>query len=225
MIDDRALMDSADAAAGRAPVAAALALAGVADCDVAELDARLLELHVARFGARLEAVARCPACDEELELALDAAALVERARGRGGEQSVDAGGARIRFRTPRATDLEALAGEPNAAAARAALAARCVVEVDPPGDLTEAQIAAMAERMAERDPLGGSRVAVDCPACGARGELTLDVGWIVGRELAAEAARLADDVHALASAYGWSETEILALPPTRRARYLERVAQ
>jgi hypothetical protein len=32
------------------------------------------------------------------------------------------------------------------------------------------------------------------------------------------------DVHALASAYGWSEREILALSDTRRRLYLEMVS-
>lgn len=222
MIDDQALLDSADAAAGRPPLQAALAFTRAADCEMAELDARLLELHTERFGARLEAVASCPACEEELELVLDAAALGTRGRAARAEMDVEIGGSRVALRMPTAGDLAAVAAEADPRRARAALAERCLVGTAP-GPLSDDDVAAISVRMAERDPLGGSRVAVDCPACGDRSELTLDLGWIVGRELAAEAARITDDVHAIASAYGWSEHDILALPPARRERYLERI--
>ena len=38
------------------------------------------------------------------------------------------------------------------------------------------------------------------------------------------AGRMLLDIHALARAYGWSESDILALPPRRRQAYLELVA-
>jgi hypothetical protein len=50
------------------------------------------------------------------------------------------------------------------------------------------------------------------------------VAAFVWEEIEACAARLLDDVHVLARAYGWSERAILALPEMRRAAYLERVA-
>ena len=37
------------------------------------------------------------------------------------------------------------------------------------------------------------------------------------------AVQLLDEVHQLATAYGWTEAEILALSDTRRAAYLDRV--
>jgi hypothetical protein len=39
------------------------------------------------------------------------------------------------------------------------------------------------------------------------------------------ARRLLYDVHALASAYGWSEDEVLAVSPARRRCYLEMAGQ
>ena len=36
---------------------------------------------------------------------------------------------------------------------------------------------------------------------------------------------LLTDTHRIASAYGWSEAEILALPRTRRRRYADLIAQ
>jgi hypothetical protein len=40
------------------------------------------------------------------------------------------------------------------------------------------------------------------------------------REIESMAGRLLRDVHALASAYGWHEKDILALSPVRRQFYL-----
>ena len=40
-------------------------------------------------------------------------------------------------------------------------------------------------------------------------------------DLSEHLSTLIDDVHRLAAAYGWSERDILALGPQRRAAYLE----
>jgi len=226
-LSDRDLLDVVDAAAQRAPGELALAFVGDPDCSVAELDAAVLALHERRFGRRLEAVAACGACGEALEFALDLAAL--RPAG-SGERGLAVAGYEIEFRLPSAADLAAAGREPDAAAARALLVERCVVGARrdgapiPAAALPAAAVAALADRMAQADPLGGSRIALECAACGERAEPTVDVVWFVGRELAAEAARIADEVHALASAYGWTEDEILRMPRPRRNRYLELVA-
>jgi hypothetical protein len=225
-LSDRDLLDVADAAASRAPTELARTVLGDPDCDLAELDTRLLELHSSRFGSRLEAVASCSACGELLELTLEVEALRPRLLG---DRRVAAAGLELEFRLPTTDDLAAIASEPEAAEARAALVERCVVaarrgeEPIAARELPDEAVAALAERMAEADPLGGSRVALECPACGERSEPAVDVAWFVGRELAAEAARIAGEVHALASAYGWTEAVILGLPRARRDRYLELV--
>ena len=50
---------------------------------------------------------------------------------------------------------------------------------------------------------------------------SLDIGSFVWHELTAWAQRAMDDVHVLARAYGWSESEVLALSAWRRQRYVE----
>jgi hypothetical protein len=44
---------------------------------------------------------------------------------------------------------------------------------------------------------------------------------LVWAELQARATALLADVHVLASAYGWTEPQVLSLSPERRAAYLE----
>ena len=62
-------------------------------------------------------------------------------------------------------------------------------------------------------------VTAYCPACGGSDLLRFDpVGYALS-ELRDAAVGLYDEVHLLASAFGWPEEAILALPRTRRARY------
>jgi hypothetical protein len=235
-LSDRAVLDAADALTGRPPTHWAAALTGDPGLDVAALDARMVELHRRRFGPLLEARTRCEECGEELELSLPAGELVAEA---GGEAplAVPVAGLELELRPPRPDDLAAVAAEPGAERARALLAERCVVAARPAGAAEPAGTAAAAvpsplppeavdaigEALAARDPAGGSRLRLTCPACGREWEEALDLPWIVGSELASEAERIAAQVHALASAYGWTEAEVLSLPAARRRRYLELV--
>jgi hypothetical protein len=56
-----------------------------------------------------------------------------------------------------------------------------------------------------------------------RPSAALDIPALVLAELEAEGQRLLGDIHVLARAYGWSEAEVVALPPARRRRYVEMV--
>ncbi len=52
-----------------------------------------------------------------------------------------------------------------------------------------------------------------------------DTGAFLWLEISQTARRLLDDVHQLAWAYGWPESEILAMGQRRRQAYLDRVWQ
>lgn len=60
-----------------------------------------------------------------------------------------------------------------------------------------------------------------CPECGANFTAEIDLPFIILAEMKAKQAVLDGEVHFLAWHYHWSETEILALSPTRRRRYIE----
>lgn len=201
--------------------------AELARLDVAERDARLYRLRAELFGRTLSAFAVCPACGERLEFSIDTGELGVVPESPG-EWSVEADGVAVRFRLPDSRDLAAAASAGNAAAARAELAARCVVsatapdgrELDP-RTLGEPVLAALSARMAEVAPTADVRLDLTCPACGHAWEILLDIGEFLWAEIANLARRLLREVHALARAYGWSEAEILAMSPRRRQSYLE----
>jgi hypothetical protein len=82
---------------------------------------------------------------------------------------------------------------------------------------------AVAERMAQADPQAEVQLALTCPACQHEWLATFDILSFFWIEINAWALRLLQEVHRLASAYGWRETDILGLSSWRRQFYLEMI--
>jgi hypothetical protein len=79
----------------------------------------------------------------------------------------------------------------------------------------------LSERMAHADPQADIRLSLICPQCAHGWQSPLDIVTFLWSELHAWAIRMLREVHALASAYGWHEVEILTMTPRRRAAYLD----
>lgn len=196
-----------------------------------ERERRLLVLHERLFGSTLRGTCDCPGCGARLEVAATTTALLTAQPAGdvtpGAPLAVAAGTYRATCRPPTGADVAAAARELDVAAARRVLLQRCVREVwrgDTPcavDDLPAAVTAAIAERMEEADPLGDVRLAVECPGCGMAWSAVCDTSTFVLERLHGWAGGVLAEVHALASAYGWSEGEILALGARRRRAYLE----
>ena len=100
---------------------------------------------------------------------------------------------------------------------------RCRISNDLGGEWSEDEVQAAGELLSAADPLAETNLALDCPSCGHQWNDVLDIGSFVWAEIEARARRLMSEVHALATAYGWSERETLSLSPARRAGYLRMV--
>lgn len=219
------------------PVERALTLLGLAGSEpgashparasIGERDRRLLDLREALFGEELQGTAACPRCGEWLEVAFrteDARVAPAERPGRDG-LLLEVGGHEIRCRLPNSADLLEI-GDAGPRG-RHALLQRCIEEVrcggDPieGGQLPEELVSAAAEAMAEADPQAVAEVLLTCPGCDHRWPVAFDIASYLWTEIEAWAQRLVHDVHSLATAYGWSERDILALSAWRRARYLE----
>lgn len=194
--------------------------AGAERLPLGQRDSQLLALHSALFGSTLAATAHCPACGERLELDLDCQALCIEAPEH--ELSLDWQGWRIDYRLPDSRDLAALAQAGDLDRARATLLRRCVGSDSADALPIELQ-AQLAQAMAEADPQAATELNLSCPACAEQWRELFDIGAYLDEALGQWAERLLDQVHLLAQAYGWSEEQILALSPGRRARYLARV--
>jgi hypothetical protein len=192
----------------------------LAELTLGDRNARLLSLREATFGSRLTGLADCPSCGERLELEFDVQ-QVRIGRPDTVRLFVDDDGNRVEFRLPNSLDLAAIRTAPDLATARHWLFERCITNGVVAADAYERLVDKVAATMAEADPQGDVRLSLTCPSCGREWEGNFDVASFVWAEVHAWALRTLREVHQLASAYGWSEADILAMSPTRRQAYLE----
>ena len=189
-------------------------------------DGRILGLHAALAGPRLEATAACPACGEQAEFSVDTGELLERDADVERPASVEVDGFVVHWRPPDSSDVSAAAVTNDATAAENVLLARCVRSATRRDAAVEATAlpahvrAEVSRAMSRADPLAEVLVDVVCPACETEFVADLDVGAFVWAEVHARARCLLHEVDVLARAYGWTEAEVLALGDRRREEYL-----
>jgi hypothetical protein len=196
---------------------------------VGQRNLRLLEARRMTIGDRLEGLVACPKCHESLEFNVRVTQLLlPEPEVKVQELVIDTW--RMRFRLPNSLDLAAiLSVKDNIPAARQMLIERCLLAVSQDGqdcsaaDLPEEAILQLANAMSEADPLADMRFTLMCHACGYEWSALFDIVPFFWEELAALARRLLREVHQLAKAYGWRESEILGMSSQRRQIYLELV--
>ena len=130
----------------------------------------------------------------------------------------------LRFRLPCSRDLAAISGEQDINAATAKLLERCCLDRPKKMDEGFSSIVTEVEAVMEKlDPAAELNLSLSCENCGHSGLANLNIGALLWDEIDVRARALLSEVHSLARAYGWTEPEILALSPQRRAAYLDRV--
>jgi hypothetical protein len=189
----------------------------VADWPLGRRNHALLDLHATWFGPELHGWTSCPVCAEKVEFELDARQLATIPDGSPTADAVTVGDQAFRLPTSRDLACVAAAGD-----APSALLERCRV-AGQDAEWTADLIDTIGERLAVADPLAETRLALGCPSCQHTWHARFDIGRFLWAEVEALARRVLWDVHALASAYGWSESVTLALSPARRAMYLQLV--
>jgi hypothetical protein len=203
---------------------------GLAALSVGQRDAHLLGLRAAMFGERLDGWAACPRCGERLEFSLGVSDLRPADDLAAGEPIiVEQEGLRVAVRPPDSRDLAAIAGAGTLDAARQLLLQRCVT-VQHNGDgsddvahLPPAVLDRISATLSRREAQADVSLALRCVACAHEWQLLFDIGAFLWSEIEACAGRLLGEVDALARAYGWRESDILALSGARRAAYLDMV--
>jgi hypothetical protein len=200
----------------------ALPVDAIADVCIGEINTRLLELRAMWFGDEIHAHVDCKHCGERLGLTLAVRDLVGHAGNTTPDEITAAG---VRCRPPSLGDLAAIASEPDPERAAERLLARCLLDESGTIALSDARVRELEDALEAVDPGADLAFEVRCEACGDCGTAQLDPGELLWDEITARARGLLVDVHQLASAYGWSEREILALTPERRASYLWMVAR
>jgi hypothetical protein len=196
---------------------------------VGQRNGRLLRTRQLTIGDRLEGLVTCPQCNQPLEFNLQVTQLLlPEPEIPVQELAIDAW--QVRYRLPNSLDLAVLlSSQQSLPAARQMLIERCLLAASRDGekvsigDLPEPVVLQVANAISEADPLADMRFTLTCHACGHEWLAAFDIVTFFWEELAAQAKRLLRDVHQLARAYGWRESEILAMSSQRRHTYLELV--
>ena len=238
-LTDRELFDAWEHGLSQSPIARALTLLAVAegvspeelaDWPIGRRDAHMLELRERTFGSRLVALAECPSCSSRVEFSFQASDIHLRDNRRCEDvHFVEAEGHRCRFRLPSGRDLTETAGQGlDAAEATRRVLGRCVLGISRDDGqevavetLPDTVARAVSNAMAEADPQADVQLALACPDCGGTWQTEFDILAFFWDELQCWARNLLLDVHGLATAYGWTEPDVLALGPRRRRLYLE----
>jgi hypothetical protein len=167
----------------------------------------LRALYSESFASRFEALVTC-GCGAPMNFDVDLPKLAASPPERGPVHSVRIGQKAVTFRLPTAADL-----------------ASAMLSDSPADDLAQACTGGVSagtkviDRLAKLDPNAECAIDLECPECGALTTAYLDAFDLIRREFR-EGGDLLEQVDLLARTYGWSESDILALPCRRRHRYL-----
>jgi len=206
----------------------------LASLTIGERDSVLLSLREQLFGSRMECLTSCESCGETIELDLSVDGIRAGHGQAGVTHELEVDGFVVSFRLPDSSDLQHLERASGGGEPERMLLERCVLDVrardaesalvpviEP---LPAAVVSAIDARMGEVDAQAQVQLAMTCPACRREFHAPFDVVGFLWTELERWSRALLREVHVLASAYGWTEPDVLALGHARRRFYLEQVS-
>lgn len=192
---------------------------------IGDRDRALLHLGEQLFGPWVQCVEQCPQCPARVEVEFRLQDVTVHRRVCVDTVRATWGGRQFRWRLPNSGDLAALTAAPGADDVADSLLARCLI--DDPAELSgqdrwpDGLITRVSAKLAAADPQADVRVRLLCASCGHAWSQRFDIVSYLWSQLDAYARRLFAEVHALATAYGWTESESLSLSRRRRQLYLE----
>jgi uncharacterized protein YbaR (Trm112 family) len=199
---------------------------------IGQRDGLALKLRETLFGSQLTSIAACPVCNERLEFSLDVADIKITPSSSVQESlALQLEGIDLEFRLPDSQDLMIIEAGSSVDEARRLLFERCLLSVVkagktlPVNKLSETILDKVEAAMSDADPQANVQLDLCCPACQHSWLAVFDIASFLWSEINVWAQRVLNEVHLLAKAYAWREADILAMSPTRRRYYLERVMQ
>jgi hypothetical protein len=247
-ISASALLEIWERGEGRKPVEQALAILGLVcpelssevleNLTIGQRDAYLIKVRSLTFGTRFTGVVTCPDCGEPLEMIFDVRDLLPNAMQPGALEPVKSPKSeatlfiapyQVTYRLPTSADLGVVSQLEDPIAARQQLLEACVLKVERGDevahliDLPKNILEKVTEQMHQTEPMANISLRATCPACRHQWQVLFDIVSFLWGEINAWAVRLLREVHILASAYGWSEKEILDMSALRRQQYLEMI--
>ena len=202
----------------------------LSELPLGDRDALLLALRALMFGNDITALSDCPACGATMELNFVVGdVLVQQPLDQTEHHTACFREYRVTFRSPTAGDAVWLAESESENELTRALLERCVISAFngdasvTAGDLPDEVVTMVSAQMEQVDPQADIQLQCCCADCGRRWSSAFDVPSFLLTEAEAAVRRILIEVHTLASAYGWRESDILNMSARRRGLYLEMV--
>jgi hypothetical protein len=192
--------------------------------DLAVLAVRALVTLERADVARVDGMAACPLCGVELELTFPLPGPDGGANPPPTEAHVATSIGILALRAVSSRDLLMIRGSRNPVEE---LLARCAMTAEglpaDAADLRKPDMDAIDAACEQLAGWAGLRLSTVCSACGKPIEIGLDPVRLWWDQVESSAVALLRQITTLASAFGWSESEVLGLSERRRATYVAMV--
>lgn len=205
----------------------------VVSLPIGQRDKCLIDFRQKLFGRQLSFLAECPGCETQIELDLSTKDISFASPPNDSELlSVSADdGTKVSFRLPNSLDLLAIQNASSLNERKRGLLSRCVQNAERDeskisvSELSDVATSAILQAMDEADPQANVEVPLRCVECKNRWSALFDIVSHLWAEIDAWVQKTLNEVHLIASAYGWSESAILSLSPARRQLYVGMLRQ
>lgn len=235
------LLETWERGLGEGPLARAAALLlpdepnNAWSCALGRANESLLDLSRRVLGlSSVHCVVDCPSCGGQLETSIALGELREWLSAESAPPPVHriiADGYVVSTRNATLADLREASNASDLAAGRRILLGRCILSAErgggelPPDSLPAEVLEAVSREMGERDRAADLQIGLRCADCGYEFSRGLDLAAHAWQALEVAAKRILGQIMTLARAFGWTESQVLALSPTRRAAYLRMLAE
>ena len=204
----------------------------IAGLSIGERDARLLLLREWLFGPRLQNMAQCPSCSEQIEWETnirDIRINSPKPNAPSEPYLFEADGFTILFRLPDSNDLHDLMVEDEKGKMAGKFLERLILDCKYQhgpfkiADLPEKIMNSLEQRIEEENPQAEILMDLTCVHCHHLWEIQFDIVSYLWSEINGWARHVLHEIGILARVYGWSEQDILNMSPARRQIYLDMV--
>ncbi len=206
--------------------------ADVALLSIGQRDTRLLKLRNSLFGSSLHNTIECPDCNSKMEWDMNLQDLIILAADNpeiSAEHVLKVIDLQVRFRLPNSRDISMILSENGKELKSYSLLEKCIMDIKQVKrekkikSIPENVIDALGDKIPELDPAAEIRMNITCPSCGYKWEAIFDIMSYLWSEIDNWAQKTLQEVYILASAFGWSEKDILNMDAGRRQVYIEMI--
>lgn len=202
----------------------------IMELSIGQRDRYLITLREWTFGSQFVGLASCPSCGENFELNFSTEEILQGTKDfLETELAISVDNFDVSFRLPNSQDILSVKDLRDIPSVQQHLTEQCILKVKHEGkeiatkQLPEHLLEAIVDKMAEQDPLADIQLGLTCPSCALCWHSTFDIVSYFWAEINAWAYRILAEVHTIASAYAWSEADILVMSSLRRQLYLEMI--